>query len=159
MKEVAAQYGSVWIAVVVGCGILFCIFYLPFQNSTGVANALGEWLKSESGRSLSEAAKDAAFDRYCSKGIEIIYTGQEIIAGKKIEVSRCFTALGGDGSAVPVSVCAVIDLQGDRYAIQQQGGKEYLYLEQEGIYRIVLEATDAKQRTVNALITFPVQAG
>ncbi len=158
MKEIIAQYGSMLIAVIVGCGILFGMMRFHYRGHTGLPGLLGEWMQSESAQTLSDPEENAVFDRYCSDGPELVFTGQEIVAGREIEVSRCFQASGSEYRNLPVEVDAVLDLQGNRYPTRQHGGKEYLYLEQAGVYQIVLEALDSKQRTVQALITFPVQA-
>ncbi len=158
MKEIIAQYGSMWIAVMAGCGILFCTARMLSGGSPDAAGVLGKWIGSQSQSALLRSAEETALDRCKSFKIDIRFTGEKITAGEPIEVGACFTAQGEKEQNLPVSVCVLTDEAGNRYAARKQGGKEYLYLEKEGVYRVVLEAKDSRKNTVYAWIAFPVQA-
>lgn len=160
MKEIIIQYGSALIAMLVGIAIFAAFSRISYRNGTGVAAALGDWIEGEHAQVLLKESVERAFDCYGkSRNLEISFIGDlPIVAGVKTELLRHFQAVGSNGTAVPIRVYAIKDAEGNCYPTQKQEGKEYLYLEQPGIYRIYLQAEDDQRRRLEAAISFPVQS-
>lgn len=150
MKTIIKEYGSVVIAIVVA-GVIFAALGRIHSSLTNLVS------QQIAGR-LIEDDGNPAFDEYRANGkIKVSYTNVSAVEGEKSPVSRHFTAVSASGEDVTVTLCTIYDSNNTRVYTQFQDGKEYLYPEQPGIYRICYEAVDASGRRQYGTLKIPVQ--
>lgn len=161
MKEIIAQYGSAVIAVLVAVAVFIAFAKLPYMKKVGVSDAMGGFMERDTGTILKkERITDVLGEGLKEAHFEVNYMGDSpIVAGEKTELFTKFRATDQQGTEVPLNVITILDEGGAVYHTQIQDGKEYLYLEQEGIYRIYLSAEKEKDWDEVVAISFPVQRG
>jgi hypothetical protein len=150
LKTIIKEYGSALIAIAVA-GVIFAVLM-------GLFSSLSQMVLQQTEDSLVENDGNPSFDEYRANGkINVRYTNVSAVAGEISPVSRHFTAVSEAGEEVTLTLCAVYDSDNARVYTQFQDGKEYLYPEQPGIYRICYEAVDACGRRQYGTLKIPVQ--
>jgi hypothetical protein len=150
LKSIIEEYGSAVIALIVA-GLIFAAVF-------GLAANGAELITAQTGDCLIEDGGNPSFDDYRANGkIKVDYTNVSAVAGVMSPVSSHFTAVSETGKEVSFGLRAVYDSDAVRFYTQIQEGKEYLYLEHPGIYRVYYEAVDALGRRQYGTLQIPVQ--
>jgi hypothetical protein len=158
LKNIIEEYGSIVIALFVGILILAAFFRLTDGGLTGIMVSATELITTQTGNCLIEEGGNPSFDNYRANGrIRVNYTNVSAVAGVMSPVSSHFTANSETGEKVSVVLRAVYDSDNVRFYTQIRQGKEYLYLEHPGIYRVYYEAVDALGRRQYGTLQIPVQ--
>jgi hypothetical protein len=149
LKTIINEYGSALIAIAVA-GLIFAVFCGQVSGTSLVSQQTQDRLIENDG--------NLSFDDYRATGkINVSYMNVSPVEGEKSPVSRHFTAVSEAGEKVTLTLCAVYDSDNTRIYTQFQDGKEYLYPEQPGIYRICYEVVDALGRRQYGTLKIPVQ--
>ncbi len=156
MKQIFEEYGQMLIALLAAGAV-----FLVFSGTQGSGNGIGEisagWIREQTEGYLADYSAEA-FDAYAGGGgMSIEYINVPIVAGIRSLVCDHFRATPENGGPAEVSVCLVRDQQGQTYYTQKEKGKEYVYLEEAGIYTVCLMAEDSCGRQQYALLRIPVQ--
>jgi hypothetical protein len=150
LKTIIKEYGSVLIALAVAGAILVGL--------AGSRDSLTNLVSRQTIDRLVENDGNPSFDDYRATGkINVSYTNVSPVEGELSPVTSHFTAVSESGEEVTLTLCAVYDSDNARVYTKLQGGKEYLYPEQPGIYRICYEAVDACGRRQYGTLKIPVQ--
>jgi hypothetical protein len=150
LKTIVKEYGSTLIAIAVA-GVIFAVL-------GGLSSSLAQLIFRQTGNYLVENDGNPAFDAYRANGkIQVSYTNLSPVAGARSPVTSHFTAVSASGEDVTITLCTIYDNNNIRVYTQIQDGKEYLYPEQPGIYRICYEAVDALGRRQYGTLKIPVQ--
>ncbi len=161
MKEIISQYGSAMIAIIVGVAVLMAFMKIPYAGKNGIAASAGNFIEESTTKVLQKEMITGVFDKYLKEyQFEVAYVGEQpLVAGQKVDIHTNFQATDGAGREVSMKVITILDAEGNVYHTHIQDGKEYLYLEQEGIYRIYLCAQEERGWDTVVAISFPVQRG
>lgn len=164
MKEVIRQYGGAVITSLIAIVLLALIMAFPFPGGNGVPQAMGNWLMGAGKSSLTAAQKEKHYDDFENvNDVQIIYdTAVPMIAGEWNELGKYFgtgkTENGGTKEWV-LHIYQVVDERGNSCLVEKINGKEYLYPEKPGIYRVYLGASYEGKKEIRAFLNFPVQKG
>jgi hypothetical protein len=170
LKAILKEYGSALIALAVAT-VIFAVLFggtsgtESAETSAGnvlsagdIVTSLKNLVSQQTQSRLVENDGNLSFDDYRATGkIIVSYTNVSPVEGKKSPVSSHFTAVSEAGEEVTLTLCAVYDSDNARVYTQFQDGKEYLYPEQPGIYRICYEVVDALGRRQYGTLRIPVQ--
>ena len=157
MKKIIEEYGEVLIALLVA-GIILPFFFGIFGNQSGGIAALLKEQVNAAGAFYLTDEESPEFNAYAGGGkVQVEYTNEPVIAGTKTPVTEHFRATLENGETAGVSICRICDSQGFSYDTQIEGGKEYMYLEEPGIYTGCLRTKDSCGRQRYARLCIPVQ--
>jgi hypothetical protein len=149
LKTIIKEYGSALIALAVA-GMIFA----GLVERASLSNLISQQTIDR----LVENDGNPSFDDYRANGkINVRYTNFSPVEGEMSPVTGHFTAVSEAGEEVTFTLCAVYDSDNARVYTKLQEGKEYLYPEQPGIYRICYEVVDALGRRQYGTLKIPVQ--
>lgn len=155
MRKIMEEYGEFLLAALIA-GILFTFFF-GAGGAKNVRTISADVIAEQTGAYLA-AYDSAAFDAYAGTGTLLIeYVNDPVIAGIRTPAADHFRAASGNEGQAEITVCMIRDSQGQTYHTQIEEGKEYLYLENAGIYTVCLRAEDSCGRQRYALLKIPVQ--
>jgi hypothetical protein len=150
LKTIIKEYGSALIALAVA-GMIF-------WGLAGSRDSLTNLISQQTIDRLVEDDGNPSFDNYRATGkINVSYTNVSPVEGERSPVTSHFTAVSESGEDVTLTLCAVYDSDNARVYTQLQEGKEYLYPETPGIYRVCYEVVDALGRRQYGTLKIPVQ--
>lgn len=164
MKEVIRQYGGAIITSLIAIVLLALIMAFPFPGGSGVPQAIGNWLMGAGKSSLTAAQKEKQYDDFENvNDVQIIYDAAiPMVAGEWNELGKYFGTgkTENDGTKEWVlHIYQVVDERGNSCLVEKVNGKEYLYPEKPGIYRVYLGAGCEGKKEIRAFLNFPVQKG
>jgi hypothetical protein len=152
------EYGTAVIALFVGGLIFAAVFGLADGNRAGLTVSAAGLITAQTKDCLNGDVGNQSFDEYRGRGkIQVEYANTPVVTGVMTQVSSLFTVASKAWGNVNIGLRAVYDSSNVRFHTQIQEGKEYLYLEHPGVYRVYYEAVDAVGRRQYGMLQIPVQ--
>lgn len=158
MKELLKEYGETLLdAMVVGLLIVFLLIQVKDEHGNkGAFQIVGAQMNGE-GINYEEYTDFDAYERDSHRAAPVItYSGGNSICVGECQLTAYITAVGDDGTKLPVKVMGIVNEKGDELSVSDDSK---VFFGDAGVYFVTVTAVDRIGKETACIIKIPVNEG